>query len=293
MQNWDEIRTAYFVAKMGTVSGAADAIGVHHATVIRHIDALEERLGVKLFQRHARGYTPTEAGQDLARVGQSMDDAFAQMTARVKGGEETLSGEVVITGLRGLSFLISPILVRFSQQQPDVLVRYLASDRAFRLEYGEAHVAVRAGSAPEDPDYVVQEFLTEDFALVAHERYLKARPFTEDQGTWGDHVFVCHDDSLSRAPYARWMRATVPHEAIKFQSTEIEVLTDAIQEGIGLGFVPMSQLKYLPDLKVVLKPRPDWQVPFWLVTHVDMHRSQKVQHILTHLKSEAEALKSQ
>ena len=62
MDNWDEIRTAYHVARLGTVSGAAEALGVHHATVIRHIDALEGRLGVKLFQRHARGYTATEAG---------------------------------------------------------------------------------------------------------------------------------------------------------------------------------------------------------------------------------------
>ena len=62
MDNWDEIRTAYQVARMGTVSGAAEILGVHHATVIRHIDALEARLGVKLFQRHARGYTATEAG---------------------------------------------------------------------------------------------------------------------------------------------------------------------------------------------------------------------------------------
>ncbi len=52
-----------------TVSGAAEVLGVHHATVIRHIDALEQRLGVKLFQRHARGYTATEAGQDLLQVG--------------------------------------------------------------------------------------------------------------------------------------------------------------------------------------------------------------------------------
>lgn len=68
MDNWDEVRTAYQVARMGTVSGAADVLGVHHATVIRHIDAIEARLGVKLFQRHARGYTPTEAGEDLLRV---------------------------------------------------------------------------------------------------------------------------------------------------------------------------------------------------------------------------------
>ena len=63
MDNWDEIRTAFQVARKGTVSGAAEELGVHHATVIRHIDALEQRLGVKLFQRHARGYTATEAGK--------------------------------------------------------------------------------------------------------------------------------------------------------------------------------------------------------------------------------------
>ncbi|MEM7520358.1 MAG: LysR family transcriptional regulator, partial [Pseudomonadota bacterium] len=47
MDSWDEIKTAYQVARNGTVSGAAEALGVHHATVIRHIDALEGRLGVK------------------------------------------------------------------------------------------------------------------------------------------------------------------------------------------------------------------------------------------------------
>lgn len=292
MQNWDEIRTAYFVAKMGTVSGAADAIGVHHATVIRHIDALEARLGVKLFQRHARGYTPTEAGQDLARVAQSMEDAFTQMAARVKGQEDALRGEVIITGLRGLSFLLTPILARFSLSQPDVLLRYLASDRAFRLEYGEAHVAIRAGTAPEDPDYVVQEFLTERFALVAHQTYLANRPFENKPETWANHRFICYDDPLSRAPYSQWMRAEVPHDAIKFQSTEIEVLTSAIQEGVGLGFIPVSQLPKLPGLKIALPPRPEWDVTFWLVTHVDMHRAYKVQEILKHLKSEAEGLKT-
>ena len=70
VDTWGEIRTAYQVARLGTVSGAAEVLGVHHATVIRHIDALEKRLGTKLFQRHARGYTPTEAGRDLLSTAQ-------------------------------------------------------------------------------------------------------------------------------------------------------------------------------------------------------------------------------
>ena len=67
MENWDEIRTAFQVARLGTVSGAAEVLGVHHATVIRHIDALEKRLGAKLFQRHARGLVLTDSGHTLYR----------------------------------------------------------------------------------------------------------------------------------------------------------------------------------------------------------------------------------
>ena len=52
MESWDEVRTAYQVARIGTVSGAAEVLGVHHATVIRHIDALEARLGAKLHHEH-------------------------------------------------------------------------------------------------------------------------------------------------------------------------------------------------------------------------------------------------
>ncbi|MEM1233299.1 MAG: LysR family transcriptional regulator, partial [Pseudomonadota bacterium] len=85
MDNWDEVRTAFQVARLGTVSGAAEVLGVHHATVIRHIDALEGKLGVKLFQRHARGYTATEAGNDLLLVAQTTDDQFAQLAGRLRG----------------------------------------------------------------------------------------------------------------------------------------------------------------------------------------------------------------
>jgi DNA-binding transcriptional LysR family regulator len=105
MDSWDEIRTAFNVARIGTVSGAAEVLGVHHATVIRHIDALEERLGVKLFQRHARGYTPTEAGEDLLRVAQATDDQFSQLAGRIKGRGNDVSGELVVTSLGGLSHL--------------------------------------------------------------------------------------------------------------------------------------------------------------------------------------------
>ena len=167
MDNWDEVRTAYQVARMGTVSGAAEVLGVHHATVIRHIDAIEARLGVKLFQRHARGYTPTEAGDDLLRVAQATEDQFNQLVGRMKGRGEDVSGELVVTSLGSIAPLVVPTLTAFQEMHPDLIVRYLTGDRLFRLEYGEAHVAIRAGSAPDQPDNVVQPFRQEEVGLYA------------------------------------------------------------------------------------------------------------------------------
>jgi len=113
MDNWDEIRTAYQVARLGTVSGAAEVLGVHHATVIRHIDALEGRLGVKLFQRHARGYTATEAGHDLMRVAQTTDDQLQQLEGRIKGRGNEVAGDLLVTSLVAFAPLLVPALTSF------------------------------------------------------------------------------------------------------------------------------------------------------------------------------------
>jgi len=123
LENWDEIRTAYQVARLGTVSGAAEVLGVHHATVIRHIDALERRIGARLFQRHARGYTPTEAGRDLLAVAQTTQEQFNQLTSRSKGQGEAVTGELGVTSSAGSAGLITPVFATFQAADPGVLIR--------------------------------------------------------------------------------------------------------------------------------------------------------------------------
>ena len=186
---------------MGTVSGAAEVLGVHHATVIRHIDAIEARLAVKLFQRHARGYTPTEAGADLLRVAQATDDQFNQLVGRLKGQGDDVTGELVVTSLASLSRLLVPELVKFQDAHQDVFVRYLSGDRLFRLEYGEAHVAIRAGAAPDQPDNVVQPFVSLRMGLYASTAYADQHGLPSTPQQFADHHFVCHDDHKSRAPF--------------------------------------------------------------------------------------------
>lgn len=284
---WDEIRTAYHVARLGTVSGAADALGVHHATVIRHIDALEGRLGTKLFQRHARGYTATEAGDDLMQVAQATDDQFTQLVSRLKGRGTSVTGELVVTSLESQAPLLAPVLAEFQMANPGVIVRFVTGDRVFRLEYGEAHVAIRAGAAPNEPDNVVQKFGRVWVGLYASKSYLERHPMPESDADLRGHSFIGYDNLDTRVPFYRWMSEEIPRERIVMRVTDGRSVKYALSAGIGIGFMQVWEAEREPNLVQVAAPRDDWAAPLWLVTHVDLHRTAKVQAILSHLKDAA------
>ncbi|MDT8857183.1 LysR family transcriptional regulator [Paracoccaceae bacterium Fryx2] len=287
MENWDEIRTAFQVARLGTVSGAAEVLGVHHATVIRHIDALEKRLGARLFQRHARGYTPTEAGRDLLLVAQTTEEQFSQLASRIKGQGETVGGELVVTSISGIAGLLTPVMVGFQAAHPGLTVRFLTDMRVFRLDYGEAHVAIRAGAAPEEPDNVVQPLVRVRTGLYAAKSYVAAHGLPAGPQDFAHHQFIAADSAASRAPFHRWLREHVAPERLSYRASEPAALEMAVRAGAGIGFLSAYLAEGDPDLVTVMPPHPEWEAPLWIVTHVDLHRTVKVQGFLTHLKRAA------
>jgi len=282
IESWDEIRTARHVAQAGTVSGAAEALGVHHATVIRHVDALETRLGVKLFQRHARGYTPTEAGSALAQVGGVTEEQFAQLATRLTGAGSGITGDLVITTLPGLVGLLRPALQVLAARYPELTIRVQTETRVLRLEYGEAHLAIRAGSRPSEPDNVVQALLQGGVSICASQSYIDRYGIPKDDADLSNHRFVTEDMEDSRAPYTRWLTQLNPAPTIALRSNEAEVRYCAIADGIGAGFHYGQD----PEGKLIeiMPTRPEWEFSVWLVTHVDLHRTPKVQAALAAIK---------
>ena len=284
MNNWDEIKTAFHVARLGTVSAAADALGVHHATVIRHIDALEAQLNVKLFQRHARGYTPTEAGQDLMRVAQVTEDQFNQLGSRLIGQGEGVRGEIVITSLAVLAPVLMEPLNSFRDLYPNVRFRFLTDERLYRLEYGEAHVAIRAGTPAKDLDNIVQPLMAFDVGLFAHPDYVAQNGCPQVTEDLREHRYVVSDDLDGRAPFLRWLFEHVdPHHFVLRGSDQLSQLA-AINSGLGIGFLDRDWGKSL-GLIEVFPMQQEWTSQVTVVTHVDLHRTNKVQALVHHLKS--------
>lgn len=285
MDNWDEIRTALQVAREGTVSGAAAKMGVHHATVIRHVDSLEDRLGVKLFQRHARGYTPTEAGQELMRIGQVTEDQFSALEGKLKGKGDEVSGDLIITTLTTMAIDLIPILADFQLEYPDVTVRILTSERLFRLEYGEAHVAIRAGQAPQEPDNVVQKYRDYELCLYASKAYVARFGIPQTIGDFQNHRFAVREDVSARVPFFRWQKEHIPQHCMTFRTSDDLSILQAVREGAGIGFVATKVGDPDPDLVRMWRVEEDWRVQLWIVTHADLHRTAKVQAIVKALKA--------
>ena len=292
MDNWDEIRTALYVAKLGTVSGAAEQMGVHHATVIRHIDALEQRLGVKLFQRHSRGYTPTEAGLDLLAVAQTTQEQFSQLTSRIKGQGAAIAGELVVTSLEELAPLVSPVLTDFQVQHPDVVIRYMTVGRIFKLEYGEAHIAIRAarfGTRPEQPDNVVQPFIKMSVQLMAAQSYIDRHGLPENDDALAQHRFVGLAEGTTRAPFNEWLSELASPDRITYRVEGTAAYRHAVMSGAGIGFITANDLQNIKGLTQITAQRPHWSIELFLVTHVDLHRTNKVQAFLTYLKNRSKS----
>lgn len=283
MDHWDELRTALAVARLGTVSAAAAQLGLHRATVVRHVEVLEEALGGRLFQRHARGYTPTDAGADLLRVAGAADAQFRELGKRTRGRRSEVAGEVIVTSVDVVAPLVLRALCGFTAAHPGATLRFETSNRVFALEYGEAHVGVRTGAVTDDPDNVVQPWLVLRSALYARRAYVEAHGRPEAAGDLAGHALI-GDDTRRHLP-SRWLDALVPEATFSFTSRDPRQHRRAIVAGMGIGFMPVQVAEAEADLVQVLPPRAAWDLPFWLVTHVDLHWTAKVQAVLAALKT--------
>lgn len=285
MDKWTELRTAYYVARLGTVSAAADALHLHRATVNRHIDALEDEMGGKIFLRHARGYTLTEVGQDVLRVAQKAEEMIVDLAGRVQGGTDQIEGKIKLTMLAPFAGLLLGAIDRFRTENPQCTVQIDVGEDLARLEYGEAHIALRAGAKPEHPDYVVTHFGDIGFNLYAHDSYLDSKGVPDAKDGFEGHAFVLPDFPHDRMPFGEWVKDNIRPEMNALSSRDIGVIAEAIYAGLGIGFISDAEAKKRSNLRPVLPANADWKITGWIVTHVDLHRTAKVQAMLSCIKA--------
>jgi DNA-binding transcriptional LysR family regulator len=146
MDSVSGIRLFIRVVETGSFSKASAGLGITQPTATKHIAALEARLGARLFHRSTRGVTPTEVGaayydkcKTIARELEEADNLATLMQSRL-GGTLRISTSVAF-GRR----VLTPMVLQFMQQHPDIQVDLGFEDRYVNLVEQGIDVALRMG----------------------------------------------------------------------------------------------------------------------------------------------------
>ena len=284
MKNWNEIRTAATVARLGTITAAADALGVHRATVIRHIDLLEQDFEQRLFIRAKNGYTSTDFGRQLLLAAEEASDHFNQLNRKARSGE-TLNPELVLSCADSLVPVLSPILAAYIRENPSAKIKYEVTPKLSLLEYGEDDIAFRFGPKPDMPDYVVERFTELEFSLFASDAYLQTHGHPDFEADLSQHIFISnYVPFLLKQPFLKWIEDNIPESCIRFRANKYGAVEQMVVAGMGIGMLACESANVLPDMTRLLPPRVDWSMPVWRATHVDLHRTKKIKRFLDTLK---------
>lgn len=276
MNDWSEFKTAMVVAKLGSISAAAIALDIHRATVSRHIDAVERQLGTVLFVRHPRGVELTEAGVEMLASTRKIQRIFDELKGQARISQDRQTGELIITTLVGLTPLVMPAVSAFVAKFPEVSVKVVCGLKELRLEYGEAHVALRAGSKPTNLDYIVRSFPSVEFGAYIHRNTLFRIESGTDFEDWKELPFIGPTNPALHMPFAKWTSNDVPNAPIALRVDSQDAVLPAVLAGIGVGFLPRHTGRQFEQL-VDLDPLTDDRViPLWLISHRDLNKTPKV-----------------
>src|ERR1700751_125167 len=144
MIDWDDVRYFLAVARGGSVRAAAARLGVNHATVLRRIAQLEERLGARMFEKLPSGYRLTDAGEEVLELANRMEASSHQLEKRVFGRDQSVRGLLRVTLAPPLAtHLLMPDFADFARLHPDIEMDILSSGELANLTNREADVAIR------------------------------------------------------------------------------------------------------------------------------------------------------
>jgi DNA-binding transcriptional LysR family regulator len=200
VDKFKQIETFAAVAAKGSLTAAAQAEGVAAAIIGRRLDALEERLGVKLMVRTTRRISLTHEGSAFLEDCQRLLSDLSNAEASVSAGGVKASGHLRITAPAGFGRRhVAPLVPIFRQQHPEVSLSLNLSDRVVDIAAEGFDCAVRVGDLP-DSSLVSVRLADNRRLCVAAPSYIKRHgvPKTPQDLHQHDCLMLSSDASQSR-----------------------------------------------------------------------------------------------
>lgn len=233
--NWNDVPLLLAIAETGSLAGAARALGVNHSTVFRRLQALEDTLGLALFERRPDGYRLTEAGSEVLPDAELARDAVDRLSRRAAGRDLSPTGRVRLTTAPDLARrVVAEALVRLADRHPGIRVDVVVSDSDQDLARREADIALRATRTP--PDELVGRHLV-DVDWWFQGPVGAALPTDPLDGS---SRLVGASDGMLRVQAFRALQEAAPEEAFSAWAGSLDAMAALARAGLGLALLPSN-----------------------------------------------------
>jgi len=281
--SWDELRSFRAVLRDGSLSGAARRLGVAQPTLGRHIESLEDALGVDLFRRSSRGLTPTDAALRFAPHVEEMAAAAAPLARAAAGESAPDQGVVRVTASEVIGCeVLPPLFADFRLANPGIVVELAVTNRNEDLSRRDADIAVRM-IRPTQNALVARRIGESKIGLFAHRAYLKAfgTPLTLDDLKAHKLIGYDQDDRPFRGIGA--LADQLSRETFGFRSDNNLAQLAALRAGVGIGGCQENIANRDPNLVRLLADSFAFGLEIWLAIHEDARATPRIRRLFEHL----------
>lgn len=279
---WTLYRSFLAVARHGSLSHGARAIGLSQPTIGRHIAALEARLGgTTLFTRSARGLKPTEAAQAMLPHVEQMASAASAIRRTLSAPDDALKGVVRISASDIVGGLVlPPILADLRRRHPALTIELSLSNDTEDVLGRAVDIAVRM-VRPTQKALLSRKVGRAPVGFYAHRAYADRYGVPRDRAEIPGHALIGFD---TETPFTRAAAALLGIDRAMFAlRTDSDLAAHmALKSGFGLGVCQVPLARRQPDLVRVL---PNLSVPLdiWIVMHEGLKRVARMRAAFDHL----------
>lgn len=286
--NWNHARAFLAAADAGSFSAAARVLESTQPTVGRQVSALEEELGIVLFERVGNGLALTPAGAELAAHVRSMHDAAVHMSRIAAGRSQALDGTVRISASELVAaYLLEPVVRRLRREHPAIELEIVVSNSAHDLQRREADLAIR-NFAPTEPELYARKLPARAARMYATPTFIASlrregplRP--DDLGRAEFFGFIEVDRMVS---YLQALGIPATRRSFPIITDNHLVQWQLCRAGLGICFVMEDVGEADPAVEQVLPTLPPMPVPMHVVSHRDLRTSRRMRVVFDLLVEE-------
>jgi DNA-binding transcriptional LysR family regulator len=280
--DWDLFQSLHAVLEAGSLSAAARIRGLSQPTLGRHIEALEQRLGAPLFLRGPRGLQATDLALELKPHLHDMSAAAAAALRDASGLSNALGGAIRITASEIVGVeVLPPMLTRFRESHPEVVVELVLSNVQDDLSRREADIAVRM-APPTQTALVARKVGEVGLGFYAAPDYIDRHGAPERLEDLEVHPMIGFDGPARSLRDLTGFNAPIERDRFSFRSDSDLAQLAALSAGFGVG-VAQPLIAMRRGLRRVIPQVTVFKLGVWIVMHENLRGSRRMRAMFDHL----------